>query len=83
MASDSITPWQIDGEKLVTVIDLIFLGSEITMNGDCSHKIKRHLFLGRKTMKNLHSILKSRNITLLANGHIVKALVVPVVMYRC
>ena len=83
MASDPITLWQIDGEKLETVTDLIFLGSEITMNGDFSHKIKRCLFLGRKAMTNLHSILKSRDITLLTNGHIVKALVFSVVLYRC
>ena len=61
MASDPITLWQIDGEKLETVTDLIFLGSEITMNGDFSHKIKRCLFLGRKAMTNLHSVLKSRD----------------------
>ena len=83
MASDPITLWQIDGEKLETVTDLIFLGSEITMNGDFSHKIKRCLFLGRKAMTNLHSILKSRDITLLTNGHIAKALVFSVVLYRC
>ena len=83
MASDPITLWQIDGEKLETVTDLIFFGSEITMNGDFSHKIKRRLFLGRKAMTNLHSILKSRDTTLLTNGHIVKALVFSVVLYRC
>ena len=83
MASDPITLWQIDGEKLETVTDLIFFGSEITMNGDFSHKIKRRLFLGRKAMTNLHSILKSRDTTLLTNGHIAKALVFSVVLYRC
>ena len=83
MASDPITLWQIDGEKLETVTDLIFFGSEITMNGDFSHKIKRRLFLGRKAMTNLHSILKSRDTTLLTNGHRVKALVFSVVLYRC
>ena len=80
MASSPIPSWQIDGE---TVTDLIFLGSKITDNGDCSHEIKRHLFLGRRAITNLDSILKSRNITLLTKVHLVKAMVFPVVMYRC
>ena len=80
MASGSITSWQIDGE---TVVDFIFLGSQITADGDCSHKIKRHLLLGRKVMTNLDSILKSRGITLLTKVHLFKALAFPVVMYGC
>ena len=83
MTSGSITSWQIDGETLETVTDFIFLGSKITANGDCSHKIKRHLFFGRKAMTNLDSILKSRDITLPTKFHIVKRLVFPVVMYGC
>ena len=80
MASSPITSWQIDGE---TVTDFIFLGSKITADGDCSHEIKRRLFLGRKVMTNLNSILKSRDITLSTNVHLVKAMVFPVVMYGC
>jgi len=80
MASSPITSWQIDGE---TVADFIFLGSKITADGDCSHEIKRRLFLGRKVMTNLNSILKSRDITLSTNVHLVKAMVFPVVMYGC
>ena len=80
MASGPITSWQIDGER---VADFIFLGSKITADGDCSHEIKRHLFLGRKVMTNLDSILKSRDITLSTKVHLVKAMVFPVVMYRC
>ena len=72
-----------NGETMETVIDFIFLGSKITVDGDCSHEIKRCLFLGRKGMTNLDSILKSRDITLLTKVHIVKAMVFPVVMYRC
>ena len=68
MASGTITSWQIDGETMETVTDFIFLGSKITADGDCSHEIKRHLFLGRKVMTNLDSILKSRDITLLTKG---------------
>ena len=83
MASGPITSWQIDGEKMETVIDFIFLGSEITADGDCSHEIKRRLILGRKAMTNLDSILKSRDITLLTKVCLVKAMVFPVVMYRC
>ena len=83
MASGPITSWQIDGETMETVTDFIFLGSEITADGNCSHEIKRHLLLGRKVMTNLDSILKSRDITLLTKVHIVKAMVFPVVMYRC
>ena len=83
MASRPITSWQIDGETVETVADFIFGGSKITADGDCSHEIKRHLLLGRKVMTNLESILKSRDITLSAKGHLVKAMVFPVVMYRC
>ena len=77
-----ITSWQIDGETMETVTDFIFEGSKITADGDCSHEIKRCLLLGRKTT-NLGSILKSRDITLLTNVHIVKAMVSPVAVYRC
>ena len=83
MASNPITSWQIDGEIMETVTDFIFLGSIITANGDCSHEIKRHLFLGRKAMTNLDSILKSRDITLPTKVRLVKAMVFPVVMYGC
>ena len=83
MASSPITSWQIDGETLETVADYIFLGSKITADGDCSHEIKRRLFLGREVMTNLDSILKSRDITLPTRVGLVKALVFPVVMYRC
>ena len=83
MASGPITSWQTDGETMETVRDFIFLGSKITADGDCSHEIKRCLFLGRKDMTNLDSTLKSRDITLLTKVHIVKAMVFPVVMYRC
>ena len=81
MASGSIPSWQIDGEKMETVADFIFLSSKITADGDCSHEIKRLLLLRRKAMTNLDSILKSRDITLPTNVHIVKAMVFPVVMY--
>ena len=83
MASGPITSWQIDGETMETVRDFIFLGSRITADGDCSHEIKRHLLLGRKTMTNLDSILKSRDIILPTKDHLVKAMVFPVVMYGC
>ena len=83
MASGPITSWQIDGETMETVTDFIFLGSKITADGDCSHEIKRHLLLGRKAMTNLDSVLKSKDITLLAKVHLVKAMVFPVVMYGC
>ena len=83
MASGPITSWQIDGETMETVIDFIYLGSKITADGDCSHEIKRHLLLGRKTMTTLDSILKSRDITLSTKVHLVKAMVFPVVMYGC
>ena len=83
MASNPITSWQIDGEKLETVTDFIFLDSKITPNDECRQKIKNHLLLGRKAITNLDSILKSRGITLLAKVHIVKAMVFPGVMYRC
>ena len=75
MASGPIKSWEIDGETVETVSDLIFLGSKITADGDCSHEIKRHLFLGRKVMTNLDSILKSRDITLPTKVHLVKAMV--------
>ena len=83
MASGPITSWQIDGETMETVTDLIFLGSKITVDSDCSHKIKRCLLLGRKGMTNLDSIIKSREITLLTKVHLVKAMVFPVVTYGC
>ena len=83
MASSPITSWKIDGETMETVAYFIFLGSKITADGDCSHEIKRHLLLGRKVMTNLDSILKSRDITLLTKVRLVKAMVFPVVMYRC
>ena len=83
MASDPITSWQIDGETVETVADVLFLGSKITTDGDCSHEIKRRLLLGRKVMTNLDSILKSRDITLSAKVCLVKAMVFPVVMYGC
>ena len=83
MASGPITSWQIDGETVKTVPDFIFVGSKITADGDCSHKIKRHLLLGRKVMTNLDSIFKSRDITLPSKVHPVKAMVFPVVMYGC
>ena len=81
MASGPITSWQIDGETVETVSDFIFLGSKITADGDCSHEIKRHLFLGREVMTNLNSILKSSDITLPTKVCLVKAIVFPVVMY--
>ena len=81
MASGSITSWQIDGETVEIVADFIFLGSKITADGDCSHEIKRCLLLGREVMTNLHSILKSRDITLPTKVHLVKAMVFPVAMY--
>jgi len=83
MASGHITSWKIDGETVETVADFIFLGSKITADGDCSHEIKRCLLLGRKVMTNLDSIFKSRDITLPIKVHLVKAMVFPVVMYRC
>ena len=83
MASSPITSWQIDGETMETVRDFTFLGSQITADGNCSHEIKRCLLLVRKVMTDLDSILKSRDITLLTKVHLVKAMVFPVVMYRC
>ena len=83
MASSPISLWQIDGGKVETVIDFIFLVSKITTDGDCSHEIKRHLVLGRKAMTNLDSILKNRDITLPMKVCLVKAMVFPVVMYGC
>ena len=83
MASGPMTSLQIDGEKVVTVTDFIFLGSRITGDGDCSHEIKRCLLLGRKAMTSLDSLLKSRDITLLTKFHLAKAIVFPVVMYGC
>ena len=81
MASSPITAWQIDGETVETVADIIFLGSKITAHGDCSHEIKRHLLLGRKAKTNLDSILKSKDITLLTKVSLVKGMVFPIVMY--
>ena len=83
LSSGPITSWQIDGETMETMTDFIFLGSKITAVGDCSHEIKRHLFLWRKAMTYLDSILKNRNITLPTNVHQVKAMVFPVVTYGC
>ena len=80
MASGPITSWQIDRERMETVTDFIFLGSEITADGDLSHEIKRRLLLGRKAMTNLDSVLQSRDITLLTKVHVVKAMVFPIVM---
>ena len=83
MASSPITSWQIDGESMETVRDFIFLGSIITADGDCSHEIKRRLLLGRKAIRNLDNVLKSRDITLPTKVHLVKVMVFPVVMYGC
>ena len=83
MASGPITSWQINGETMETVTDFIFLGSKIIVDGDCSHKIKRRLLLGRKAMTNLDSILRSRDVTLPTKVCLVKAMVFPVVMYGC
>ena len=83
MASSSNTSWQTDGETVETAVDFIFLGSKITADGDCSHEIKRCLLLGRKVMTKIDSILKSRDITLSAKVHLVKAMVFPVVKYGC
>ena len=83
MVSIPITSWQIDRETMETVTDFIFLGSKITVDGDCSQEVKRHLLLGRKAITNLESVLKSRDITLLTKVHIFKAMVLSVVMYRC
>ena len=83
MASGPITSSDIDGETVETMADFIFLGSKITADGNCSHEIKRHLFLGRKVITNLDSILKSRDITLPTKVHLVKAMVFPVVIYGC
>ena len=82
-SSGPITSWERDGETVETVSDFIFGGSKITADGECSHEIKRHLLHGRKVMTNLDSILKSRDITLPTNVHLVKAMVFPVVMYGC
>ena len=83
MASSPITSWEIDGKTVETVSDFIMRGSKITADGDCSHEIKRHLLLGRKVMTNLDSIFKSRDITLQTKVHLVKAMVLPMVMYGC
>ena len=83
MASSPITAWQIDGETVEIVADVILGGSKITVDGDCSHEIKRRLLLGRKVMTNLDSIFKSRDITLPTKVHLIKAMVFPVVMYGC
>ena len=82
-ASGPITSWQIDGETVETVADFIFLGSKITADGDCSHEVKRRLLLGRKVTTNLDSILKSRDVTLSTQVHLVKTMVFPVVMNGC
>ena len=81
MLAGPITSWEIDGERVETVSDFIFSGSKITADGDCSHEIKRHLLLGRKAMRNLDSILKSRDITLPTKVHLIEAMFFPVVMY--
>ena len=83
VASGPITSWQIDGETVERAADFIFLGSKITADGDCSHEIKRHLLLGRKVMTNLDSTLKSRDITLPTKVHLFKAMVFPIIMFRC
>ena len=83
IASGPITLWQIDGRKVETETDFIFLGSKITVDGDCSHEIKRHLLHGRKAMTDLESVFKSRDITLPAKVHLVRAMIFPVVMYGC
>ena len=83
MASSPITIWEIDGETMETVTNFIFLASQITADGDCSHEIKRYLILGRKAITNLDSMLKSRDITLPTKAHLAKAMVFPVVMYGC
>ena len=83
MASDPITSWQIDGEKVEAVTDFLFLDLKIMADGDCTHEIRRYLLLGRKAMTNLDSVLKSKDITLPAKVHLVKAMVFPVVMYGC
>ena len=83
MASGPVTSWEIDGETVETMTDFIFLGSKISADGDCIHEIKRHLLFGRKAMTNLDSILKSRDITLPAKVHLVKAMFFPLVMYGC
>ena len=83
MASSHITSWQIEVEKVEAMTDFLFFGSKITVDDDCSHEIRRHLLLGRKAMTNLDSVLKNRDITLPTKIHIVKAMVFPVVMYRC
>ena len=83
IASHPIPSWQRDGETMETVAEFIFLGSKITADGDCSHEIKRRLLLGRKAMRNLDRVLKSRDIILLTKVHIVKAMVFPVIMYGC
>ena len=83
MASGPVNSWKIDGETVKTVRDFVFLGSKITADGDCSHKVRRLLLLGREVMTNLDSILKSRDITLPTKVRLVKAMVFPVVMYRC
>ena len=83
MASGPITSWQIDGETVETMIGFIFGGSKITVDGDCSHEIRRYLLLGRKVMPNLDSILKSKNIALTTKVHLAKAMVFPVIIYGC
>ena len=81
--SSPITLWKIEGRKVEAVTDFLFLGSKVTVDGDCSHEIRRRLFLGRKAMTSLDSVLKSKDITLPTKVHILKAMVFPVVIYRC
>ena len=83
MASSPTTSWQIDGKTMETVTDFIFLGSKITVDGDCSHEVKKHLLHGRKAMTKLDSMLKSRDVVLPTKVYIVKAMVIPIVMYGC
>ena len=83
MASGAITSWQVEGKKVEAVTDFISLGSKITVDSDCSHEIKRYLFLGRKAVTNVDSILKSIDVTLLTKVHIIKAMVLSVIMYGC
>ena len=83
MASSSITSWQIDGEKVETVVDFIFLGSKVTADSDCRHEMNRHLLFRTKVITNLDNVLKCRDITLLTKVHIVKAIVFPIIMYGC
>ena len=83
MASGPITSWQIEGEKVETVTDFLFLGSKITVDGDCSHEVRRQLLIDSKAITNLDCVLKNKDVTLLTKVHIVKSMVFPVVMYEC